>query len=142
MLSSPRKPKYRKQMKRLRHLEGKETRGCKFAFGDYGLRALESGWLTARQLEAGRVAIVRHVRRGAKIWIKVFPHKPITKKPAETRMGKGKGATEYWVAEVRAGKLIYEISGVSEKLALEALRLAGEKLPLNCRVEARSDYLL
>ncbi|MCS6894185.1 MAG: 50S ribosomal protein L16 [Deltaproteobacteria bacterium] len=142
MLESPRKPKYRKQMRRLRHLTGRETRGCDFAFGDYGLRALESDYITARQLEAGRVAIVRHVKRGAKIWIRVFPQKPITKKPAETRMGKGKGSTEYWVAEVRAGKLIYEMSGVPRKVAMEALKRAGDKLPISCRVEERSPYLL
>ncbi len=129
-------------MKRLRHLSGRETRGVQFAFGDFGLRALESTYLTSRQIEAGRIAIVRHVKRGAKIWIRVFPQKPITKKPAETRMGKGKGSTEYWVAEVRAGKLIYEMSGVPKKLAFEALERAADKMPIKCRVEARSQYLI
>src|SRR4051794_5453854 len=109
---SPKKPRYRKQMKRLRHLRGTETRGCKLTFGDYGLRVERSGWVTARQIEAGRVACNRSMKRGGKMRVMVFPDKPITKKPAETRMGSGKGAPEFWVAEVRRGRILFELTGV------------------------------
>ncbi|RME61520.1 MAG: 50S ribosomal protein L16 [Candidatus Dadabacteria bacterium] len=139
---SPRKPKYRKQMKRLRHLKGVETRGVELSFGDYGLRALESGWITARQIEAGRIAIARHVKRGGKVWIRIFPDKPITKKPAETRMGSGKGSPEYWVAEVRGGKVLYEITGVPEEIAKGALKRAAAKMPIKCAVIERRETLV
>ncbi len=137
MLLQPRKTKYRKQQKG--RVRGKASRGYTLAFGDYGLKVLEGGWLTAQQLEAGRVAIVRTARKGAKVWIRVFPDKPITKKPAETRMGKGKGPVEGWVAVVKPGTIIYEISGVSAEVAKEALRLAGSKLPFKCKIVSREE---
>ena len=120
---APRKVKYRKQQKG--RMKGKASRGNTLAFGDFGLQALECCWLTAKQIEAGRIAITRHIKRGGKIWIRVFPDKPITRKPAETRMGKGKGSVEGWVAVVKPGKIIYEIHGVSREVAEEALRLAS-----------------
>lgn len=138
----PKRPRYRKQMKQVRHLQGVETRGCELAFGDFGLRATESGWITNRQIEAGRIALSRHAKRGGKIWIKIFPDKPLTKKPAETRMGSGKGAPEEWVAEVRAGRILFEITGVTEVVAREALTLAAAKLPLKAKFVARSQNLL
>lgn len=116
---------------------GKACRGSNVSFGDYGLKVLEPGWLTARQIEAARIAMTRFVKRGGKIWIRVFPAKPITKKPAETRMGKGKGAPEDWVAVVRPGKVLYEMEGVSEGVAREAMRLAAHKLPLRTRFVTR-----
>ena len=122
----PKKVKYRKQQKGKRR--GKAWRGSEVTFGEYGLKAMEAGWISERQIEAGRVAITRFVKRGGKIWIRIFPDKPVTKKPAETRMGKGKGAPEGWVAVVRPGKIIYEMEGVTEDLAQEAMRLAGHKL--------------
>lgn len=141
-MQSPSKPKWRKQMKQVRHLKGVETRGTELAFGDYGIRAIESGWLTNRQIEAARIAISRKAKRGGKIWINIFADKPLTSKPAETRMGKGKGSPEHWVAEVRAGKIMYELTGVTEALAFEALKLAVGKLPLRCKVIKRSANLL
>lgn len=141
-MRSPSKPKWRKQMKLVRHLKGVETRGTELSFGDYGIRAMESGWVTNRQLEAGRIAISRKAKRGGKIWINVFPDKPLTSKPAETRMGKGKGSPEHWVCEIRAGKIMYELTGVTEALALEALKLAVGKLPLKCKIVKRSENLL
>jgi large subunit ribosomal protein L16 len=137
MLLQPRKTKYRKQQKG--RVRGKASRGYTLAFGDYGLKVLEGGWLTAQQLEAGRVAIVRTARKGAKVWIRIFPDKPITKKPAETRMGKGKGPVEGWVAVVKPGTIIYEISGVPAEVAKEALRLAGSKLPFKCKIVSREE---
>ena len=137
MLLQPRKTKYRKQQKG--RVRGKASRGYTLAFGGYGLKVLEGGWLTAQQLEAGRVAIVRTARKGAKVWIKVFPDKPITKKPAETRMGKGKGPVEGWVAVVKPGTIIYEISGVPAEVAKEALRLAASKLPFKCKIVSREE---
>jgi large subunit ribosomal protein L16 len=131
----PKKVKYRKQQKGKRR--GKAWRGAEVTFGDYGLKAMESGWVTDRQIEAGRVAITRFIKRGGKIWIRVFPDKPITKKPAETRMGKGKGAPEGWVAVVRPGKIIYEMEGVTESVAREALRLAAHKMPIKARFVKR-----
>ncbi len=131
----PRKVKYRKQQKG--RMKGKTSRGNTLAFGDYGLQALECCWITARQIEAGRIAITRHVKRGGKIWIRIFPDKPITKKPAETRMGKGKGSVEGWVAVVRPGRIIYELHGVPEEVAEEALRLASHKLPIATRFVSR-----
>ncbi len=139
---SPKRPRYRKQMKMAAHLRGRETRGTELSFGDYGLRAIESGWVSDREIEAGRIAIARQAKRGGVIYIKIFPDKPLTSKPAEVRMGKGKGAPEKWVAEVRAGRILYEISGVSGELAREALQLAASKMSLKCEIVERSDYLL
>lgn len=138
----PKRPRYRKQMKLYRHLTIKETRGCKLEFGDFGLRAVEPGWVTNRQIEAARQTMVRHAKRGGKVWIKVFPDKPLTSKPAEVRMGKGKGAVEHWVAEVKAGRIMYEITGVAEKTAVEALELAAAKLPIKTKIVVRSNNLL
>ncbi len=132
---APKKVKYRKQQKG--RMKGKAWRGSKLEFGDYGLSVLECGWLTSQQIEAARIAMTRHVKRGGKIWIRVFPDKPFTKKPAETRMGKGKGAPEGWVAVVRPGRILYEMQGVTEEVAREALRLAGHKLPLATRIVSR-----
>jgi len=137
MLLQPKKTKYRKQQKG--RVRGKASRGYSLAFGDFGLKVLEGGWLTAQQIEAGRVAIVRTARKGAKVWIRVFPDKPITKKPAETRMGKGKGPVEGWVAVVKPGTIVYEISGVPEEVAREALRLASSKLPFKCKIVSREE---
>jgi large subunit ribosomal protein L16 len=137
MLLQPRKTKYRKQQKG--RVRGKASRGYTLAFGDYGLKVLEGGWLTAQQLEAGRVAIVRIARKGAKVWIRVFPDKPITKKPAETRMGKGKGPVVGWVVVVKPGTIIYEIAGVPAEVAKEALRVASSKLPFKCKIVSREE---
>ena len=134
---SPKKIKYRKQQKRRIH--GKAYRGCNLDFGDYGLKAMESGWITARQIEAARIALTRHVRRAGKIWIRIFPDKPITKKPAETRMGKGKGPPEDWVAVIKPGRILYEMEGVSKDVAAEAFRLAAQKLPIATKFVARED---
>ena len=131
----PKRTKFRKMMKGRRR--GLAHRGSSVAFGDYGLQAVEPGWIKSRQIEAARVAITRKIRRLGKVWIRVFPDKPITLKPAETRMGKGKGAPEYWVAVVKPGRIIYEINGVDEKLAKEALRLGAAKLPFKTRVVSR-----
>ena len=116
---------------------GKALRGCSISFGDYGLQATTCGWITARQIEAARIAMTRHVKRGGKIWIRVFPHKSITKKPAETRMGKGKGAPEEWVAVVKPGVILYEMEGVSRDVAREAFRLAAHKLPIPTKFVSR-----
>jgi large subunit ribosomal protein L16 len=124
----PKKVKFRKQQRGRRC--GKSWRGSSIAFGDYGLRVLEAGWITDKQIEAARVAVTRFVKRGGKIWVRVFPDKPITKKPAETRMGKGKGAPEGWVAVVKPGRILYEMEGVAPNVAREALRLASNKLGL------------
>ncbi len=132
---SPKKVKYRKKQKG--RMKGKAFKGGSLEFGDYGLQALECGFMSAQQIEAARVAITRHVKRGGKIWVRVFPDKPITKKPAETRMGKGKGAPEGWVAVVKPGRMLYEIEGVVEAVAAEAFRLAGHKLPLSTRFVTR-----
>jgi len=134
---SPKKVKHRKQMKASRQLFGKETRGTTLAFGDYGLMAVEPVWMTNRQIEAARIAMTRHIKRGGKIWIRIFPDKPLTKKPAEVRMGSGKGAPELWVAVVRAGRMLYEIAGVDEKTAKEALTLAASKLPIKTKFVTR-----
>jgi len=137
---SPRKVVHRKQMKQSRRLRGPETRGTKVAYGDYGLMACESLWVTNRQIEAARIALTRHIKRGGKTWIRIFPDKPLTKKPAEVRMGKGKGSPELWVAEVRAGRIMYEITGVDEKTAREAFALAGSKLPIKTKFVARQHH--
>ncbi|MCJ7440917.1 MAG: 50S ribosomal protein L16 [Thermoanaerobaculaceae bacterium] len=113
------------------------TGGGELSFGDYGLQAMEPGWVTARQIEAGRIAMTRHVKRGGKIWIRVFPDKPITKKPAETRMGKGKGPPEEWVCVVKPARILYEMEGVTEEIAREAMRLAAHKIPIKTRFVAR-----
>lgn len=134
---SPKKVKHRKQMKQARQLFGKETRGTTLAFGDYGLMAVEPVWMTNRQIEAARIAMTRHIKRGGKIWIRIFPDKPLTKKPAEVRMGSGKGAPELWVAVVRAGRMLYEIAGVDEKTAKDALKLAASKLPIKTKFVVR-----
>ena len=131
----PRRVKYRKLQKG--RMGGKATRGGSIAFGDYGLQAAECGWITARQIEAARVAMTRYVKRGGKIWIRVFPHKSVTKKPAETRMGKGKGAPEAWVAVVRPGSVLYEMEGVSKDTAKEAVRLASHKLSISTKFISR-----
>lgn len=120
-------------------MRGRPLRGAKVSFGDYGLMALEPGWLTSRQIEAARIAMTRHVKRGGKIWIRVFPDKPICKKPAETRMGKGKGSPEEWVAVVKPGRVMYEMQGVSVEVAEEAFRLAARKLPLRSRFVSREE---
>jgi large subunit ribosomal protein L16 len=133
---SPRKVKHRKQFKG--RMRGVAIRGSDICFGDYALKAVECGKMSAAHIESARVAINRKVKRGGKMWIRVFPDKPITKKPAETRMGKGKGALEYWVAVIRPGKILYELSGVSEELAVEALKLAGFKLPFATKVISRN----
>src|SRR6185503_12339395 len=131
----PSKVKFRKQQRGRR--SGKAYRGGTVAFGEFGLKALDAGWVTARQIEASRIAITRFVKRGGKIWIRVFPDKPITKKPAETRMGKGKGAPEAWVAVVKPGKVIFEMEGLDEKTARAAMQLASSKLPLPTRFVSR-----
>jgi len=127
----PKRTKYRKQQKG--RLRGKATRGSKVTDGQYGLQAVEAGLITTNQIESARVAMTRHIKRGGKVWIKIFPDKPITKKPAETRMGKGKGAVEYWVAPVKPGRVMFEIGGVTEELAKEALRLAAMKLSVKTK---------
>ena len=133
---SPKKVKYRKKQKG--RLKGKAfSGGSSLEFGDFGLQALECGLMTSQQIEAARVAITRHVKRGGKIWIRIFPDKPLTKKPAETRMGKGKGAPESWVAVVKPGRILYEMEGVGESVAAEAFRLAGHKLPFSTRFVTR-----
>jgi len=131
----PKKVKYRRKMKG--RMRGKPEAGSNIDFGEFGLKALEPGWISNRQIEAARVAITRHTKRGGKLWIRVFPDKPFTKKPAETRMGKGKGAPEGWVGVVKPGKIIYEIEGVPEELAREALRLAAHKLPIKTKFVTR-----
>ncbi|MBC7106794.1 MAG: 50S ribosomal protein L16 [Firmicutes bacterium] len=124
----PRKVKYRKQHRG--RLKGRAKGGTEVHFGEYGLQALEPAWITSRQIEAARIAITRHIRRGGKVWIRIFPDKPVTAKPAETRMGSGKGSPEYWVAVVKPGRILFEVAGVPEDVAREALRLASHKLPI------------
>ncbi len=136
---SPKKIKHRKQMKG--RLRGKAHRGSTIEFGDYALKAVASGKMTAQQIEAARIAINRKVKRGGQMWIRIFPDKPVTKKPAETRMGKGKGSPEYWVAPIKPGRILYELSGVDEKLAIRALTLAGNKLPFATKVVTRRTSL-
>ena len=133
----PKKVKHRRVMKG--RMRGKATRGENLDFGDFGLKALDAGWITDRQIEAARIAMTRHIKRGGKIWIRMFPDKPVTKKPAETRMGKGKGAPEYWVAVVKPGRILYEIEGVDETTARDAMRLAAQKLPIKTKFVTRAD---
>ncbi len=136
----PKKVKFRKMMKG--RMRGKAQRGNEVSFGEYGLKSLEPGWLTSRQIESARIAITRHAKRGCKLWIRVFPDKPITKKPAETRMGKGKGNPESWVSVIKPGRIIYEISGVPEEVAKEAMRLASHKLPVATKFVSRVKSVL
>ncbi|HHV93925.1 MAG TPA: 50S ribosomal protein L16 [Firmicutes bacterium] len=131
----PKRVKYRKQQRG--RMKGKASRGCTISYGEYGLQALEPGWITNTQIEAARVAMTRFTRRGGKVWIKIFPDKPVTARPAETRMGSGKGAPEYWVAVVKPGRILFEIAGVPEDAAREALRLASHKLPIRTKFVAR-----
>jgi len=133
----PKRTKFRK-MQRGR-MTGKAKGGYTVNFGEFGLKALEPCWMTNRQIEAARVALTRHIKRGGKIWIRIFPDKPVTKKPAETRMGKGKGAPEYWVAVIKPGRMLFEIEGVTEKLAREALKLAANKLPVKTKFVTRAE---
>jgi large subunit ribosomal protein L16 len=134
---SPKRVKYRKQQKG--RMRGKASRGNTVAFGTFGLKALECGYLTSQQIEAARIAMTRYVKRGGKIWIRIFPDKPFTRKPAETRMGKGKGSPEGWVAVIRPGRVLYEMKGITEDDAREALRLASHKLPLRTRFVLREE---
>ncbi|MCD6335679.1 MAG: 50S ribosomal protein L16 [Candidatus Latescibacterota bacterium] len=131
----PKRVKHRKQQRGRR--SGVAIRGSNISFGEYGLKAMEEGWITNRQIEAARIAITRHIRRGGKVWIRIFPDKPVTVKPAETRMGKGKGSPEYWVAVVKPGRVMFEIEGISEGDAREAMRLAGHKLPIRTKFVER-----
>ncbi len=133
----PKRVKYRKQFRG--RLKGRASRGNQVQFGDYGLQALEPSWITSRQIEAARRAIVRHVKRRGKLWIRIFPDKPVTAKPAETRMGKGKGSVDHWVAVVKPGRVMFEIAGVSEEAAREAMRLASYKLPIKTQFVVRHD---
>ncbi len=135
----PKKTKFRKQHKM--KMKGVAQRGNQLAFGSFGIKALEGSWVTARQIEAARIAVNRYMKREGQVWIRVFPDKPITKKPAEVRMGKGKGAPEYWVAVVKPGAMIFEADGVSEEVAKEALRLAAQKLPVTTKFVIRRDYV-
>ncbi len=135
----PRKVAHRKHHRG--HTAGLSKGGNELAFGDYGIQALEPGWLSARQIEAARIAMTRAIKRGGKVWINVFPHKPITKKPLETRMGKGKGSPEGWVAVVKPGMVMFELAGVDEPLAREAMRLAAMKLPVKCKFVTRDGEL-
>jgi large subunit ribosomal protein L16 len=132
----PKRVKYRKQQRG--RMKGVALRGASLAFGDFGLKAMEPAWITNRQLEAGRVALTRAVKRGGKIWIRVFPDKPFTKKPAETRMGKGKGNPEYWVAVVKPGRILYEMEGMTEDVARDAFKLASQKLPIKTKFVMRT----
>ncbi len=133
----PKRVKYRRVMRG--RMKGKATRGTVVNYGDFGLAALEPAWITSNQIEAARIAMTRYIKRGGQVWIKIFPDKPITEKPAETRMGSGKGSPEYWVAVVKPGRVMFEIGGVSEDLAREALRLAAMKLPVKCKFVTREN---
>ena len=133
----PKRTKYRKQFRG--SMAGKALRGNRITYGDFGLIATTPAWVKSNQIEAARVAMTRYIKRGGKVWIKIFPDKPITAKPAETRMGSGKGSTEYWVAVVKPGRVMFEIAGVSEEIAREALRLAMHKLPVKCKIASRQE---
>jgi large subunit ribosomal protein L16 len=136
---APKKVKYRKQQRG--RMRGNAQRGSTIAFGDYGLQATGRGWVTAREIEAARVALTRHIKRGGRIWIRVFPDKPVSKKPAETRMGKGKGSPEFWVAVVRPGRILFEMEGISRGVAEEALRLAAHKLSIRTQFRERREAI-
>ena len=133
----PKRVKYRRVQRG--RLKGVAHRGNKVNYGDFGLQALEPAWITSRQIEAARIAMTRYIKRGGKVWIKIFPDKPITEKPAETRMGSGKGSPEYWVAVVKPGRIMFEIAGVDEALAREAMRLAANKLPIKCKFITKAE---
>ena len=133
----PKRVKRRKQMRG--RLKGRALRGNKVTYGDYGIVALEPSWITSNQIEAARIAMTRYIKRGGNVWIKIFPDKPITAKPAETRMGSGKGSPEYWVAVVKPGRVMFELGGVPEETAREALRLASHKLPVKCKIVSRAE---
>ena len=133
----PKRVKYRRVHRG--RLTGKATRGNKVTYGDYGLVSLEPAWITSNQIEAARIAMTRYIKRGGQVWIKIFPDKPITEKPAETRMGSGKGSPEYWVAVVKPGRVMFEIGGIDESVAREALRLAANKLPIKCKFVRKND---
>jgi large subunit ribosomal protein L16 len=135
---APKRTKFRKQHKG--RIRGQATRGADLSFGDFGLQAVDEAWMTARQIEAARIAITRKIRRHGKIWIRIFPDKPVSKKPAETRMGRGKGNPEYWVAVIKPGRILYEMEGVPEDLAREALRLASAKLPFATKIVKREEF--
>ncbi|HAP67415.1 MAG TPA: 50S ribosomal protein L16 [Nitrospinae bacterium] len=137
---APKKVKFRKMMKG--NMNGKAYRGSEVSFGEFALKAMEPGWITSRQIESARVAITRHAKKGCKVWIRIFPDKPITSKPAETRMGKGKGNPEYWVSVVKPGRILYEVSGVSEQIAKEAFTLASKKLPISTKIVKREVAVL
>ena len=134
---TPKRVKWRKQQRG--RMTGRALRGSTLSFGEYGLQALEPCWMTNRQIEAARIALTRHIKRGGKVWIKVFPDKPVTKKPAEVRMGAGKGNPEFWVAVVRPGRVLFELSGVTPEVAKEALRLAASKLPIDTKIVSREE---
>ena len=133
----PKRTKYRRVHRG--RMKGQAKGGTRVTFGDYGLQSIEPGWITARQIEAARVAMTRHIKRGGKVWINIFPDKPVTEKPAETRMGSGKGTPEFWVAVIKPGRVMFEMSGVTEELAREALRLAAHKLPVQTKFVAREE---
>ena len=133
----PKRVKYRRVMRG--RLKGQASRGNKIAYGEFGIQALEPAWITSNQIEAARIAMTRYTKRGGQVWIKIFPDKPVTEKPAETRMGSGKGSPEYWVAVVKPGRILFEIGGVAEPVAREALRLAMHKLPIKCKFVTRED---
>ena len=133
----PKRVKRRKQQRG--RMTGKANKGNKIAYGEYGLMAREPSWITSNQIEAARVAMTRYIKRGGQVWVNIFPHKPVTKKPAETRMGSGKGSPEYWVAVVKPQRILFEMAGVSEEVAREALRLAGNKLPIKCKFVKKAD---
>lgn len=137
---APKKVKYRKMMKG--NMNGLAYRGSEVNFGEFGIKSLEPGWITSRQIESARIAITRAAKKGCKVWIRIFPDKPITKKPAETRMGKGKGNPEYWVAVVKPGRILYEVSGITEEVAREAFKLASRKLPLATRFVKRQEAVI
>ncbi len=134
----PKRVKFRKQQRG--RMRGKAHRGSRVSFGSFGLKAMEPGWITSRQIEAARVALTRRMKRDGKVWIRIFPDKPVSKKPLETRMGKGKGAPEFWVAVIKPGRVMFEVGGVSSELAHEALKLASYKLPIKVKIVTRPDY--
>ena len=136
----PKRTKYRKQQRG--RMTGKETRGASVSFGEVALQALEPKWINSRQIEAARRALTRHIKRGGRIWIRVFPDKPVTQRPAETRMGAGKGSPEFWVAVIKPGRIMFEADGVPYEIAKEAMRLAAQKLPVKCKFVVRNDYVI
>jgi len=135
----PKRVKRRKQFRG--RLKGKASRGTMVTYGEYGLVALEPSWITSNQIEAARIAMTRYIKRGGKVWIKIFPDKPVTAKPAETRMGSGKGSPEYWVAVVKPGRVMFELAGVADEVAREALRLASHKLPIKCKIVSKAEQI-